>query len=131
MGYRGYRPHGQWGHRWYGVWAMGTGGNGYRGYYKSSVTHCPCGPYPLYSIPPVPLCPCGPHWPCAPYPLYPITPCVHIAHSPHCPYGPYPLYPIAPITNITHYPMGDSSDGQHGQSGTWGNNVQGVWVQGV
>ena len=102
------------------------------------VLHCPCGPLPMWPIPcpyplyPIPLYPLWAiahvlHTPCTPYPPYhiltvPLCPC-----GSHCPCALYLLYPIALITHVADCPMGDRSDGAHGQ---WGNSIKGVWGTG-
>ena len=81
------------------------------------MTYWPCGPYPLYPIPPVPLLPMWPiplypippvglivhrpipHWPLCLHTPVPLCPC-----GPHCPCAPCPLYPIALCVHIAHRP---------------------------
>ena len=109
----------------YGQWAQGAMGTGGIISQVSSVTHCPCGPYPPVL-----------HTPCTTLPLWaslamcPIPPCT--------PLPPVSTLPIAPITNITHYPMGTAVMGNwahgaivyrgyssHGAHGQWGHKGYG------
>ena len=109
----------------------------------------PCAPLPMCSIAHVAHYPCGlypAHTPCTPYPCIhcgllpmcsippvPHTHCTRILAVPlcpcgsHCPCALYLLYLIALITHVADCPMGDRSDGAHGQ---WGNSIKGVWGTG-
>ena len=66
------------------------------------VTHCQCGPYPLYPITQIPY-PCTP----LPTPLVPHTLCGTIAYVPLlplCPIPPVPPLPIGPMAHVAYTP---------------------------